>query len=60
MDGPVDVSVRKADGTSGKMTVDVYKDGALVRHAETVAPRGLIEFQASVKTETAATPAAPA
>jgi hypothetical protein len=59
-DGPVDVSVRKADGTSGKMTVDVYKDGGLVRHAETVAPRGLIEFQASLKAEAAATTAAPA
>ena len=44
-DGPVVVSIQKSEGSSTKMEVDVYKDGTLIKHAETVAPRGLIEFE---------------
>jgi hypothetical protein len=45
-DGPVVVSIRKSEGSSAKMGIDVYKDGTLMKHAETVAPKGLIEFEA--------------
>jgi len=45
-DGPVVVSVQKDDGTSTMLTVDVYKDGNLMKHAETVAPKGIVEFLA--------------
>jgi zinc-ribbon domain len=59
-EGPVIVSIRKSDGTSAKLAIDVYKDGALMKHAETTAPRGLIDFQtAPFKTATTATTASP-
>ena len=45
-DGPVVVSIRKSEGSSAKMGIDVYKDGNLMKHAETAAPRGLVEFEA--------------
>jgi hypothetical protein len=45
-DGPVVVSVQKSEGSSAKMEIDVYKDGTLMKHDETVAPKGLIEFEA--------------
>jgi hypothetical protein len=57
-DGPVVVSLQKDDGSSAQMTIDVYKDGALMKHTATGAPKGLIDFQASVKvTGTSATTA---
>jgi hypothetical protein len=63
-DGPVVVSIRKSEGSSAKMGIDVYKDGTLMKHAETVAPKGLIEFEAiftpaaTATTEAVATTAA--
>lgn len=54
-DGPVVVSIQKDDGTSTMLTVDVYKDGDLMKHAETVAPKGVVEFQAILKTTTTTT-----
>ncbi len=54
-DGPVSVSIQKYDGSSSQMAVDIYKDGTLMKHAVTTAPKGVIEFQASVKTATVAT-----
>jgi hypothetical protein len=61
-DGPVWVSIRKSDGSSAELAVDVYKDGALIKRAATTAPKGIVEFEASVKavtTEITATPATP-
>jgi hypothetical protein len=58
-DGPVVVSIQKSDGSPDELAVDVYKDGTLMKHAATTAPKGLIEFQASVKVESATTTAAP-
>lgn len=49
-DGPVVVSVQKSDGTSATLAVDIYKDGSLVKHAETKSPKGIIELQESLKT----------
>ncbi len=51
VDGPVEVSIEKSDGSSAEMVIDVYKDGVLVKHSATTAPKGLIEFQASLKPE---------
>jgi hypothetical protein len=56
-DGPVVVSIQKDDGTSGMLSIDVYKDGNLMKHAETVAPKGIVEFLA-VLTAAATTTAA--
>jgi hypothetical protein len=58
-DGPVVVSIQKYDGSSAQMAIDVYKDGALMKHAATSTPKGLIEFQADVKTVAANITAAP-
>ena len=58
-DGPVVVSIQKYDGSSAEMAVDVYKDGTLMKHTATSTPRGLIDFQASVKPVAANTTAAP-
>jgi hypothetical protein len=57
-DGPVVVSIQKDDGTSGMLSIDVYKDGDLMKHDETVAPKGVVEFQAILKAA-ATTTAAP-
>ena len=45
MDGPVVVNLQKSDGTSAVFAIDVYKDGALMKHVQTSAPKGQIEFQ---------------
>jgi hypothetical protein len=57
-DGPVVVSIQKSEGSTAGLAVDIYKDGILMKHAATNAPKGMIEFQASVKvvTTTAAVP----
>lgn len=49
--GTVTVSLQKTDGTSAKLSVDVYKDGTLLHHAETTTPQGIIEFHVSLKAE---------
>jgi zinc-ribbon domain len=54
--GPVAVSIQKYEGSSDQMVIDVYKDGTLMKHATTSAPKGVIEFQASVTMITTATP----
>jgi hypothetical protein len=40
------------------MAVDIFKDGELVKHSQTIAPKGIIEIQASLKVATPATSAA--
>jgi hypothetical protein len=58
-DGPVVVSIQKSDGTSAELAIDVYKDGTLMKHAVTTSPKGIIEFEASVKADIKTTTAAP-
>ncbi len=58
-DGPVVVNIQKDDGSAAILAVDVYKDGTLMKHAETISPKGIIEIQASLKTLTPATTALP-
>lgn len=48
-DGPVVVSIQKSDGSSAELSVDVYKDGTLMKHAATTTPKGFVVFEASVK-----------
>ncbi|MGB9177119.1 MAG: hypothetical protein WCB46_10335 [Methanoregula sp.] len=59
-DGPVVVIIVKKDGSPAELAVDVYKNGVLRKHAATTSPNGFVEFQASVKTATIPTTAAPA
>jgi hypothetical protein len=56
-DGPVVVNIQKDDGSAAVLAVDVYKDGNLMKHAETISPKGIIEIQASLKTVTSETTA---
>ncbi|MDD1684230.1 MAG: zinc ribbon domain-containing protein [Methanoregula sp.] len=57
--GPVVVSIQKSDGSSAELAVDVYNDGTLMKHAATTTPRGIIEFEASVRATTTTTTTAP-
>jgi hypothetical protein len=58
-DGPVVVNIQKSDGTSVVLAIDVYKDGVLMKHVQTSAPKGQIEFQALLAAVTTLTTAAP-
>jgi hypothetical protein len=57
--GPVVVSIQKSDGSSAELAVDVYNDGTLMKHAVTTTPKGIIEFEASVKATATTTTTAP-
>jgi hypothetical protein len=57
-DGPVVVSIQKSDGSSAELAINVYKDGTLKKQAATTIPKGIIEFEASVKAVTTTTTAA--
>ena len=48
-EGPVVASIQKVDGSDGELTVAVYKDGTLVKQTTTIAPKGIIEIQMSLK-----------
>jgi DNA-directed RNA polymerase subunit RPC12/RpoP len=52
VDGPVVASVNKQDGSGDKLTVAVYKNGVLIKEDSTTRPRGIIDFQAVLKTPT--------
>ena len=58
--GPVAVSVQKYEGSSETLSVDVYKDGVLVSHESTSAPKGVVEYQADLTTATPTETPAPA
>jgi len=60
---PVLVSLQKTEGSSAPLNVDVYKDGTLIGHSSTSAPKGVVEFQTGIPagaTATAAVTATPA
>jgi hypothetical protein len=48
-EGPVVASIQKVDGSDGELTVAVYKNGNLVKQTTTIAPKGMIEIQMSLK-----------
>jgi hypothetical protein len=54
-EGPVVVSIQKDDGSLSELAVEVYKDGVLIKHAATIAPRGLIEIQTLLQLATETT-----
>ena len=47
--GTVAVSLKKTDGSSDKLNVEIYKNGVLVKQASTIAPKGELEFQVDLK-----------
>lgn len=55
-EGIVVASIQKADGSSDKLTVEVYKNGELVAEKSTVTPRGVVEIQADLKPAPTPTP----
>jgi hypothetical protein len=55
VNGTVEVSVQKNDGSADELVIEVYKTGNLVKRATTAAPRGSIEFQVSLKPAPATT-----
>lgn len=58
-DGPVVVSIQKSDGSSAELAVDLYKDGTLMKHTATTTPKGIVVFEASLKTDMVTTTTAP-
>jgi hypothetical protein len=54
--GTVAVSVQKTDGSAEPLTVEIFKDGELVMKKSTVAPKGIVEFQVSLKPAATPTP----
>jgi hypothetical protein len=48
--GTVAVALKKTDGSSDKLNIEVYKNGVLVKQASTIAPKGELEFQFDLKT----------
>jgi hypothetical protein len=54
-EGPVVVSIQKSDGSAAVLAVDVYKDGTLMKHDATSAPKGFVEFEATIKDVAATT-----
>lgn len=54
-EGPVVVSIQKSDGSAAELAVDVYKNGALINHEATTAPKGFVEFEATIKEITTTT-----
>ncbi len=55
-EGIVVASIQKADGSSDKLTVEVYKDGQLVAEQSTVTPKGDVEVQVNLKPAPTPTP----
>jgi hypothetical protein len=59
-DGIVVASIQKVDGSSDKLTVEVFKDGKLMQQRSTVSPKGIVEIQADLKPAPTPTPTATA
>jgi hypothetical protein len=52
VNGPVDASIKKTDGSSNELVIEVYKNGLLIKHDSTTVPQGTIEFEAVLRTPT--------
>ena len=52
VEGPVDASIKKQDGSANNLEVAVYKDGNLIKKESTTRPMGTIDFHAVFKTPT--------
>jgi hypothetical protein len=49
VDGPVDVTIDKQDGSGDVLSVEVYKDGTLVKRDTNSAPRGVVDMSVDLK-----------
>jgi hypothetical protein len=56
VNGPVVASIQKMDGSSNALTVDVYKNGELMKEAATVSPKGVVDLQVDLKPQPTPTP----
>jgi hypothetical protein len=48
-DGIVSVSIQKKDGSAGKITAEIYKNGVMVKSSSTTTPKGTVEIQFDLK-----------
>jgi hypothetical protein len=55
-EGIVVAAIQKSDGSSDKLTIEVYKNGVKVAQASTVTPKGIAEIQADLKPSPTRTP----
>lgn len=56
INGPVEASIKKMDGSANELVIEVYKNGDLVKRETTVSPRGTIDFQVDLKPAPTPTP----
>ncbi len=56
INGPVEASIQKLDGSSDELVLEVYKNGELMKHASTQAPKGIVDFQVDLKPAPTPTP----
>ena len=49
VEGPVDVTIEKQDGSGDVLSVEVYKDGTLVKRDTVSAPRGVVDMSVDLK-----------
>ncbi len=50
IDGMIDVTVEKLDGSRNVLAVDIYKNGTLVKNNTVATPRGTIDLHVDLKT----------
>jgi hypothetical protein len=50
IDGIVAAALQKKDGSGDKITLEVYKNGVMLKRESTVTPRGIVEIQLDLKT----------
>ena len=46
--GAIQASFRKDDGTSHELTVEIYRNGAVIKRGNTTAPRGTVDITVTV------------
>jgi hypothetical protein len=50
IDGVIDVTIEKQDGSGNVLAVEIYKNGTLVRSSTVATPRGTIDIHVDLKT----------
>ncbi|MDD4137044.1 MAG: hypothetical protein PHT99_04000 [Methanoregula sp.] len=55
-EGIVVAAIQKSDGSSDKLTIEVYKNGEIVDQSSTVTPKGIAEIQVNLKPSPTPTP----
>ena len=56
INGPVEATIQKLDGSADELVIEVYKNGELIKRTTTVSPKGIIEFQVDLKPKPTPTP----